>query len=165
MSCCDRAARSSTVDPGAGRAALLNILPGCALIAALLVAGAARVEPVIIAHPSCPVTSLTQDQARRLLLGEDLSWSNGDLAQLVELSVQDPVVSAGYLAIAHKTVSQVRSEWNRLVFAGRANPPLREPSPAQVRATVARLPGAFAVVDSSAADPTVKILFRVRGGE
>jgi hypothetical protein len=136
-----------------------------ALVAALLLAGAARAEPVLIAHPSCPVASLTQEQARRLLLGEDLSWSNGDLAQLVELSVPDPVVTTGYLAIAHKTVSQVRAAWNRLVFAGRANPPLRDPSFAEVRAEVARLPGAFAVIDSSAADATVKIVFRVRGGD
>ena len=135
------------------------------MIAALATSGVASAEPVIVAHPSVPVASLTQEQARRLLLGEDLSWSNGDLTQLVEMSAEDPVVSAGYRAIAGKTVSQVHSDWNRLVFAGRANPPLRAQSPAGVRAMVARLPGAFAVIDSSAADATVKIIFRARSAE
>jgi hypothetical protein len=123
----------------------------------------ARAEPVIIAHPSCPVTRLDLDGARKLILGEDLSWSNGDATQLVEMRGDDPVAAAGYLAIARKTPSQVHAEWNRLVFAGRANPPLRFNSGAEVRAAVGRLPGAFAVIDSLLADATVKIVFRAGG--
>jgi len=134
-----------------------------AVVSVLLCAAAARAEPVVIVHLSCPVSRLTADEARRLLLGEDRSWSNGDIAQLVELRGDDPAVSAGYLAIARKTPSQLRSEWNRLVFSGRANPPLRFSTPAEVRASVSGLPGAFAVIDSSAVDASVKVVFRVSG--
>lgn len=125
----------------------------------------ARAEPVIIAHPSCPVARLEPDDARRLIVGEELSWSNGDATQLVEMRGDDLVAAAGYLAIARKTPSQVRAEWNRLVFAGRANPPLRFSNTAEVRAAVGRLPGAFAVVDSSVADATVRVVFRVGAGK
>jgi hypothetical protein len=141
----------------AGRTARL-LLPAAILVAV----ASARAEPVIIAHFSCPVTRLDPDEARKLVLGEDLSWSNGEATQLVEWR-DDPVAAAGYLAIARKTPSQVHAEWNRLVFAGRANPPLRFSNGAEVRAAVGRLPGAFAVVDSSLADATVKIVFRARG--
>ena len=73
------------------------------------------------------------------------------------------MVSAAYLAIAHKTPSQIRAEWNRLVFSGRANPPLRFGTADEVRAAVARMPGAFAVIDSTSADTTVKIVYRTSG--
>jgi hypothetical protein len=133
------------------------------LLAASILSLSARAEPVIVVHPSCPVTRLGRDEARRLLLGEDLSWSNGDATQLVEIRGDDPAVAAGYQAIARKTPSQIRAEWNRLVFAGRVNPPLRFGTAAEARAAVGRLPGAFAVIDSSAADTSVKIVFRAPG--
>jgi hypothetical protein len=131
--------------------------------AALAIAASARAEPVVIVHPSCPISRLSADDARRLLLGEELSWRNGDATQLVELRADDTGVASGYLIIAHKTPSQIRAEWNRLVFAGRANPPLRFGSAEEVRAAVARVPGAFAVIDSTSADTTVKIVFRSSG--
>jgi hypothetical protein len=132
-------------------------------LAALCASARAGAEPVLIVHPSCPVSRLSGDEARKLLLGEDRSWSNGDIAQLVEVRGEDAAVNAGYLAIARKTPSQIRSEWNRLVFSGRANPPLRFNTAAEVRAAVSGLPGAFAVIDSSAADASVKIVFRASG--
>jgi len=131
--------------------------------ALLSIATRASAEPVLIVHPSCPVARLSADDARKLLLGEDLSWRNGDATQLVELRTDDTAVTAGYLAIAHKTASQIRAEWNRLVFAGRANPPLRFGTIEEVRAAVARMPGTFAVVDSTSTDTTVKIVFRTSG--
>jgi hypothetical protein len=144
--------------------AVLANRTGLALAAAILfAAAAARAEPVLIVHPTCPAKSLDADDARKLLLGEELSWSNGDATQLVETRSEDPATTAGYLAIARKTPSQIRAEWNRLVFSGRANPPLRFGSAAEARDAVARFPGAFAVIDSSLADSTVRIVFRASG--
>ena len=143
---------------GPARGALLVVIS-----AALSTATRASAESVVIVHPSCPISRLGPDDARRLLLGEELSWRNGDATQLVELRGEDAGVSAGYLAIAHKTPSQIRAQWNRLVFAGRANPPLRYGTAEEVRAAVARLPGAFAVIDSSSADATVKVVYRASG--
>jgi hypothetical protein len=143
---------------GAARGAMLVLIA-----AALSTATSASAEPVVIVHPSCPISRLAPDDARRLLLGEELSWRNGDATQLVEVRSEDAGVSAGYLAIAHKTPSQIRAEWNRLVFSGRANPPLRYGTAEEVRAAVARMPGAFAVIDSASADATVKIVYRTSG--
>ena len=81
----------------------------------------------------------------------------------MEVRGDDPAAAAGYLAIARKTPSQVRAEWNRIVFSGRANPPLRFNSQAEARDAVARLTGAFAVIDSSQVDSTVRVLFRPAG--
>jgi hypothetical protein len=129
----------------------------------LSIASAAIAEPVLVVHPSCPVSRLSADDARKLMLGQDLSWSNGEPTQLVELRMDDAALSAAYLAIARKTPSQLRAEWNRLIFAGRTNPPLRFGTVDEVRAAVARTPGAFAVIDSASTDATVKIVFRISG--
>jgi hypothetical protein len=144
--------------------ALLSVtrmmLAAGAAAALLSISSGASAEPVLIVNPSCPASRLSADDARKLLLGQDLSWSNGDATQLVELRTDDANLAPGYLAIGHKTPSQVRAEWNRLIFAGRTNPPLRFGTVEEVRAAVARMPGAFAVIDSAAADATVKVVFR-----
>ena len=71
--------------------------------ALLSIATRASAEPVLIVHPSCPVARLSADDARKLLLGEDLSWRNGDATQLVELRTDDTAVTAGYLEIVFRT--------------------------------------------------------------
>ena len=103
-------------------------------------------------------------QARKVLLGEDLSWPNGEVVSLVEMRGEDETAAAGYLAVARKTLSQMRAEWNRLVFSGRANPPLRYGTQAEARNAVARLPGAIAVTDSSQVYGNVKMVLRIGSG-
>jgi ABC-type phosphate transport system substrate-binding protein len=134
------------------------------LLTVILLAAAANAEPIVIVNLQTPVAQLTRDQARKLLLGEELSWPDGELVSLVEVRGENPSVVGGYLVLAHKTLSQMRAAWNRLVFSGRANPPLRYETEAEVRNAVARLPGAIAVIDSSEVDGSVKIVLRIGPG-
>jgi len=134
------------------------------LITVTLLAAAANAEPVVIVNRQTPITQLNRDQARKVLLGEDLSWPNGEVVSLVEMRGEDETAAAGYLAVARKTLSQMRAEWNRLVFSGRANPPLRYGTQAEARNAVARLPGAIAVTDSSQVYGNVKMVLRIGSG-
>jgi len=136
--------------------ALLEAARGALLV---LIAGAlstsARAEPVVIVHPSCPISRLAPDDARRLLLGEELSWRNGDATQLVELRSEARSRFPCCCCTARATRAPSRARSTR---CARRYTPLR-----QVRAAVARMPGAFAVIDSTSADTTVKIVYRTSG--
>ena len=136
-----------------------------AVLALGLAAAAARAEPVVIVHPKNPAQKLTREEARKIILGEQLSWSNADVVDMIELRGDDPAIAAGLLALTHKTVSQIRAQWNRLVFSGQANPPQRAATEAEVRSAVARSRGAVAVIDSASADSSVKIVLRLGAAE
>lgn len=129
--------------------------------AACLLGDAARAEPVVIVNPRNPVQALSREEARKLILGEQLGWPNADVVELIELRSEDPAISAAILALTHKTLSQIHAQWNRLVFSGQANPPQRLATEAEVRAAVARSPGGVAVIDSTSADGSVKVVLRL----
>jgi ABC-type phosphate transport system substrate-binding protein len=135
------------------------------LLALGLAAAAARAEPVVIVHPRNPVQRLSRDEARKIILGDQLSWPNADVVDLIELRSDDHAIAAALLALTHKTLAQIHARWNRLVFSGQANPPQRAATEAEVRSAVARSPGGIAVIDSANADSSVKIVLRLGAGE
>jgi hypothetical protein len=128
----------------------------------LYAAAAAGAAPVVVVHPTNPARTISREEARKLLLGEQLSWTNGDPAEVIEVKGDDPAVAVGYLALTRKTLGQVRAAWNRLVFSGQADPPTRLSTPAEVKAAVARRPGSIALIDDSEVDGSVRIVLRVR---
>jgi hypothetical protein len=133
-------------------------LPAIFLCAAAGVAGAA---PVVVVHPANPTRVISREEARKLFLGEQLAWASGEPAEVVEVKGDDPVVADGYLALTRKTLGQVRAAWNRLVFSGQADPPVRAASQTEAISTVARRQWAIAIVDSGAVDGSVKVLLRL----
>jgi hypothetical protein len=130
------------------------------LLAAMLVAAPVAAGPVVIGNPQ-NATEIDRELARKLLLGETLFWASGAAVEVVEVRADDPVVEQGYLELTHKTIAQVRAAWNRLVFAGRADPPVRVSSSAEAKLAIAKRLDAIAIVDSSAVDATVRVLLRL----
>jgi hypothetical protein len=124
-------------------------------------AGLTGAAPVVVVHPGNPTRAITREEARKLLLGEQLAWASGEPAEVIEVKGDDPAVADGYLALTRKTLGQVRAAWNRLVFSGQADPPVRAASQTEAVSTVARRQWAIAIVDSSAVDASVKVLLRL----
>jgi hypothetical protein len=124
-------------------------------------AGASGAAPVLVVHPTNPTRAITREEARKLLLGEQLAWASGEPAEVIQVRGDDPAVADGYLALTRKTLGQVRAAWNRLVFSGQAEPPFRAASQAEAVSTVARRQWSIAIVDSSVVDGSVKVLLRL----
>jgi hypothetical protein len=139
----------------------MDVLMRSLFIAALLLTGPAHAGAVLIGNPQTAVGGVDREAARRLLLGETLFWPSGSAVEVLEVRADEPNVEGGYLELTHKTLAQVRAAWNRLVFAGKAEPPVRVGTSAEAKAAVAKRPGAIALVDSSAVDGSVRILFRL----
>jgi hypothetical protein len=130
------------------------------LLAAMLVAAPVAAGPVVIGNPH-NATDVDRELARKLLLGETLFWASGAAVEVFEVSADDPAVEQGYLELTHKTVAQVHAAWNRLVFAGKAEPPIRVGNSAEAKQAVSKRPEAIAIVDSSAVDASVRVLLRL----
>jgi hypothetical protein len=130
------------------------------LLPVLLFAWPALASPVLIANAR-NADAVDRELARKLLLGETLFWPSGAAVEVFEVKADEPAVEAGYLQLTHKTVAQVHAAWNRLVFAGKADPPIRVATSVEAKQAVSRRADAIAVVDASAVDATVRVLVRL----
>lgn len=122
------------------------------LVAAILLT-AADVRPAasdlpfhVIVNRSNRVTALTKAEVSAIFMRRVRSWPGG--AEIVP--VQPPAASElrheFTRAIHETTVAFVIRYWQRLIFAGRALPPLELPGDTDVIALVRKTPGAIGYV-------------------
>lgn len=130
------------------------------LATALLFAWPVQAGPVLIGNVQ-NTRQVDREDARKLLLGETLFWPSGAAVEVFEVKGDEPAVEDGYVALTHKTLAQVHAAWNRLVFAGKAEPPVRVGTSAEAKQAVARRADAIALVDASVVDATVRVLLRL----
>lgn len=121
----------------------------------LATAGIASAESVVIANPGVGITSISQSQLSRLFFGQTDLLPNGGKA--VPLNVGGASEDEFATRVLKKTPEQVEKYWARMIFTGKAKPP-REVKPEEVKAIVAKTPGAISYVDSSQVDASVKVL-------
>lgn len=121
----------------------------------LATAGVASAEPVVIANPGVGIASISQSQLSRLFFGQTDLLPNGSKA--VPLNVGGASEDEFANKLLKKTPEQVEKYWARMIFTGKAKPP-REVKPEEVKAIVAKTPGAISYLDSSQVDGSVKVL-------
>lgn len=127
------------------------------LLASSLLATAAHAsaEPVVIANPGVGLASISQSQLNRLFFGQTDLLPNGSKA--VPLNVGGAGEDEFANKVLKKSPEQVEKYWARMIFTGKAKPP-REVKPEEVKAIVAKTPGAISYIDSSQVDGSVKVL-------
>jgi ABC-type phosphate transport system substrate-binding protein len=118
---------------------------------------ALNAEPVFIANAKVADSSLTKDTVDGVLKGRIKSWPSGGhitLATLKDGAVNDAVLTT----YAGMNSSQFSSNWNRLVFTGKAAEPKSFGSEKDLVAYVASTDGALGYVDRTSATPEVKVI-------
>lgn len=125
-----------------------RLLP--AALFAFLLAPLARAEVVVVVHPKSPITTLSKEQVAQIYLGR------ADTLQPID-RMDDPVLrGAFYARIAGKSLAQVKSIWSKLIFTGRATPPLEVTGMAAVRKAVAGNVNAIGYLDAADVDASVR---------
>jgi ABC-type phosphate transport system substrate-binding protein len=112
----------------------------------------------VVANGEGAEARITREDLARIFLGKKTLWESG--ARVVPCMVEEgtPAGEAFLDETLHKTVSQYRAFWKRLLFSGGGAPPRTFHTSAQVLDFVARQPGAIGVVEASAADDRVKVV-------
>ena len=114
----------------------------------------------IIAGPSSTYAP-TQAVVVEMVVGARTTWDDGRKIQ----SVDQPATAAGtsfYQEVLGRSPVEVRRTFIQLVLSGQALKPEEVGSDADVKAAVARLPGAIGFIRSSSLDSSVKELLRIR---
>lgn len=99
---------------------------------ALLPAAAASAAVKVVVHGSNPVASVTKAKAADLFLKRVTRWDNGRTVTPVDLAEKNPARAAFSKELLGKEVAWVKSYWQKMIFSGRATPPVELSSDAEV---------------------------------
>jgi ABC-type phosphate transport system substrate-binding protein len=129
---------------------LLSLLVGTVLA---LAAHAADYQ--LIAHPDVGTATLSKEDAKNILLGNQGKWASGTIIKLAVLSggpTHDKVIND----LTARTADQFDKYWKKQVFTGKGVMPETLADDAAMVAFVAKTPGAFGYVSGGAKTDGVK---------
>ena len=116
---------------------------------------------VVIVNKDNPIVELSKREIIDLYMGRNLYFSDGKLA----LRLDQPPTSAEreqfYQQLVKKSVAQVNAYWAKLLFTGRASPPMLMDNADQLLDTVRNNRSAIGYIDEAKLDETVKVVGRV----
>lgn len=126
------------------------------LIASAVIAfgvNAARADFKIVVHVTNSVDSLTKDKLSDIFLKKVTRWDSGRQITPVDQAERNAVRDLFSRAALKKEVPWVESYWQKMIFSGRATPPARLTSDAEVLDFIRANPDAIGYVNDSAALP------------
>ena len=133
-----------------------------ALLALMLLAGAARADVVVIVSLKNPLKSLSGEQASDLFLGKVAEFPNGAKAVPIDQNEGSPARDVFYLKNSGKARAQMKAHWARMLFTGRGQPPVESGDSDAIKRLVAENPNLIGYIDRSALDSSVKPVLTLR---
>lgn len=121
----------------------------------------AAADLVVIVNPDNPLASLSVEDAKRIYLGKDKSFPNGDRIAAADQAENSPSRKKFYADVIQKSESQLKAYWSQMIFTGKDTPPEVIGNDAAVKKWVAENKNAIGYVDGSIADGSVKVLLRI----
>lgn len=132
------------------------------LLSALLVGEAVFAgDLVLIANPASGIERLTREQAIDVYLGRNRRLPSGTMVMPIDVYSEGNERERFYSLLVNKDLPQINSYWARLVFSGKATPPLQAPDTHTALQLVATNPSAIAYVDRAVIDNRVKVVLEL----
>lgn len=121
-------------------------------LAALLAAGAAHAEIVVVVNPANPATRMFTEQAAQFFLGKSNMFTPVDQAR------DAPIRRDFYQKVAGKSLAQMEGIWAKAEFSGKGGAPKSYPNEEAVKKAIAADPSAIGYLDKAAVDASVKVI-------
>lgn len=118
----------------------------------------AHAEIAVVVNPA-NVAVIDQAQVKSLFTGKSKSFSDGSSAVL--LSYSGATTDEFNQKVLGRSSSQIKALWSKLVFSGKAKPPKKKSTGAEVKAAVATNADMIGYIDASLVDDSVKVLFKL----
>ena len=115
----------------------------------------------VIVHPDNPTTSLSAKDVSNYLLKKKTKWNADGFKEKVDpidLGGDSPTRETFSKEVHGRSVSSIKSFWQRQIFSGREVPPPEAASDAEVITYVKSHPGAIGYVSASASLDGVKVV-------
>ena len=131
------------------------------LLAAMFCTSVAFAEVAVIVNPGSGVSSLSDNDVKRIFLGKSKKLGNAKAAP-VDSKEGSAARDAFYDKVVGKNAAQLKSYWSTMIFSGKGTPPTEVGNDADVVMHVAKNAGAIGYVDASAVDGSVKAVMKVK---
>lgn len=102
----------------------------------------------VVVHADHPLDAIERGLLAKIFIKKISRWDDGSLIQPIDQVATSPVREAFTDAVHKKSVSAVKSYWQRMIFSGRDVPPPEYEGDAAVLDAVRRRPGAVGYVGS-----------------
>ena len=129
-----------------------------ALFAIALTAAAGTAGFKVVVHKDNPARGLPKSKIALMFTKMTSQWEGGAAVEPVDQMATSSARAAFSLAIHGRDVDAIKSAWQRVVFAGRGEPPLEKASDEEVIAFVASHAGGIGSVSNTAVTDKVKAL-------
>ncbi len=141
---------------------VLTFATRAALATGLLLASSlAQAELAIIAHPSNPLSSISQEDVERIYLGKSRSFPNGGSARPIDQAPGSAMRTKFFSSMLKKTEAQVTGYWSRRMFSGKGKPPETLDDDQAVKSQVASDTSSIGYISDEVVDSSVKVLLLV----
>jgi len=114
---------------------------------------------MIVVNDSNPSTTIRAEDLSRMFLKQTANWPNGIPVVPIDQAAKNEVRETFSIAVHKRDTDAIRAHWQRMVFSGRAVPPVEKGSDDEVLSTVQANRGAVGYVSASTTLlPGVKVL-------
>jgi ABC-type phosphate transport system substrate-binding protein len=118
----------------------------------------AQAENVVVVSSKSTVGNLSKEQIADIYLGSSKEFPNGGQA-LPLLQSGGSVRAEFFEKILGKSEAQAKSIWSRIVFSGKGNAPREVSDTAEVLKLIAANPNCIGIVEKSAVNASVKVVY------
>ena len=116
---------------------------------------------VVIVNPLSGVRSMTRDEVANVFMARYRQLPSGTMARPLDLGSDSVQRHEFYARLVGKQLPDINAYWARLLFSGRAIPPLQVRDSDAAIKTVAENKGAIAYVDKRAVDARVRVVLEL----
>lgn len=127
--------------------------------AALMAAGWAHADTVVVVSAKCPASALTKEQSSDIFMGKATTFPGGGSATPLDQPESSPLRDEFYTKVTGKSAAQAKSYWSKLSFTGKGTPPKEGQNSADIKRQVADNPNLVGYIEKSAVDASVKVIF------
>ncbi len=114
-------------------------------------------DTVVIVHKD-NASAINPALIKRIFLGKAKNFKGGGVATPIELPESNPTRSAFNKGLLKKSDTQMKAYWARLVFTGKATPPVQVADDAAVIEKVSNNPTLIGYIDSASVTDAVKVV-------
>ncbi len=117
----------------------------------------------VIGHLESGLSAMTQKEVKEIFMGRLKSLPNGSFALPVD---QYELRARFYFALTERPIEQINAYWARIMFSGKASPPMKLPHSEAIIKVVTENKGAIGYVDQKNVDESrVKVLLLLKAAD
>ena len=131
-----------------------------AICLALFSLDAASTEFVVVVNKSNAINTLSKREVIDIYMGRYLTFPDGEIAQPLDLPSDSQFKNDFYLQLVNKNERKINAYWARLLFSGRAKPPIAANSIEDALSKLYNSPYSLGYIPIEQLTDDVKVVYR-----